>query len=109
MMRDSNVRRIKLQRPIGNTFTTVEGGNRIESRAGPITRTAHASTNTNSEALDAANLGVDNVYASPGDTTLIAAPSGSWLVGGGGSNTYPFGDLQPTFSRKTKRSQPHLV
>lgn len=77
--------------PIGNTFTQVEGGSRITSTAGTITRTAYSSTSTIGETLDAASLGVDNVYAGRGDTTLIAAPSGSWLVGGGGSNTYQGG------------------
>ena len=74
--------------PIGNTFTEVEGGNRVTSTTSTVTRTAHASTSASSETLDAGVLGVDNVYAGRGDTTLIAAPSGSWLVGGGGSNTY---------------------
>ena len=77
--------------PIGSTFAQAEGGNRITSTTGAITRTAYSSTNTQSETLDAGNLRVDNVYAGRGDTTLIAAPSGSWLVGGGGSNTYQGG------------------
>jgi len=83
--------------PIGNTFSIAEGGNRIVSQAGSITRTAYASTSPNSETLNAAHLGVDNVYAGPGDTTLIAAPSGSWLVGGGGSNTYQGGSGDDVF------------
>jgi Ca2+-binding RTX toxin-like protein len=77
--------------PVSNTFTDVEGGTRITSTTSTITRTAYASTNSSNETLDAAILGVDNVYAGRGDTTLIASPLGSWLVGGGGSNTYQGG------------------
>ncbi|WP_431822786.1 S8 family serine peptidase [Burkholderia sp. F1] len=77
--------------PVGNTFTQVDGGTRVSSSTGGIARTAFTSASTTGETLDAAKLGVDNVYAGKGDTTLIAAPTGSWLVGGGGSNTYQGG------------------
>lgn len=74
--------------PLGNAIAPVEGGARLTSTVGATARTAFTSTGQTTETLDAAKLGVDNVYAGMGDTTLIAAPAGSWLVGGGGSNTY---------------------
>ncbi|PMS13628.1 S8 family serine peptidase [Trinickia caryophylli] len=77
--------------PVSNTFTAVDGGSRITSTTGTVTRTAYSSTSASAETLDAATLGVENVYAGRGDTTLIASTSGSWLVGGGGSNTYQGG------------------
>jgi subtilisin-like proprotein convertase family protein len=83
--------------PIGNTFTEVEGGSRITSTTSKVSRTAYASKSLSSETLDAAALGVDNVYAGGGDTTLIASPSGSWLAGGGGSNTYQGGTGDDVF------------
>ncbi|HTJ93481.1 MAG TPA: hypothetical protein VL424_10295, partial [Pararobbsia sp.] len=74
--------------PVGNAFVQVKGGMKVSSTSEGATRTAFTSTRSVKEKLDAAKLGVDNVYAGKGDTTLIAAANGSWLVGGGGSNTY---------------------
>ena len=41
--------------------------------------------------LDASTLNVDNVDGGVGNDTLIAKSTGSWLIGGGGSNTYQGG------------------
>ena len=41
--------------------------------------------------LNAATLNVDNVDGGVGNDTLIAKSTGSWLIGGGGSNTYQGG------------------
>lgn len=47
--------------------------------------------------LNAATLNVDNVYGGNGNDTLIAKSSGSWLVGGGGSNIYQGGTGNDVF------------
>lgn len=74
--------------PVSNTLLAQGTGTHVTSSAQGVTTTAYASQSTTGETLDAAQLGVDNVYGSSGDDTLIAAPTGSWLVGGAGSNTY---------------------
>jgi subtilisin family serine protease len=48
----------------------------------------YISHNEMGEKLDAGILGVNTVIGGLGNDTLIAAPWGSWLVGGGGSNEY---------------------
>ncbi|MGZ2749271.1 S8 family serine peptidase [Burkholderia stagnalis] len=95
--------------PVGTTFAPADGGMKITSAGGGATRKAWSSTAVASETLDAGKLGVDNVYAGKGDTTLIAAPTGSWLVGGGGSNTYQgsAGDDVFVISAKDKSGNIH--
>jgi len=80
-----------LASPVSNTFVEVAGGTKLASVESGITKTAFTSTSAANETLDAGKLGVDNVYAGTGSDTLIAAPTGSWLLGGGGSNTYQGG------------------
>lgn len=80
-----------LASPVSNTFTATDGGTKLTSVGNGATKTAFTSTSTADETLDAGKLGVDNVYAGTGNDTLVAAPTGSWLVGGGGSNTYQGG------------------
>lgn len=74
--------------PVSNTVSTQGAGTRVTSTTNGITTTAYASQSTTGETLDAAQLGVNNLYGGSGDDTLIAAPAGGWLVGGAGSNTY---------------------
>ncbi|MBR8140854.1 S8 family serine peptidase [Burkholderia sp. AU19243] len=94
--------------PVGSMFAPVDGGTRVTSTTGSVTRTAFTSASVASETLDAAKLGVDNVYAGKGDTTLIAAPSGSWLVGGGGSNTYRGGAGDDVFVISARDNPDHI-
>ena len=77
--------------PVSNVVTSQGTGTRVTSTtSGSNSRTtsAYASQSTTGETLDAAQLGVNNLYGGSGDDTLIAAPAGGWLVGGAGSNTY---------------------
>lgn len=77
--------------PVSNTLASQGNGTRVTSTtSGSNSRTtsAYASQSTVGETLNAAQLGVNNLYGGSGDDTLIAAPEGSWLVGGAGSNTY---------------------
>ncbi|MHC8376341.1 S8 family serine peptidase [Pseudomonas sp. MDT1-16] len=77
--------------PVSNTLTSQGTGTRVTSTTSGInsrTTSAYASQSTMGETLDAAKLGVNNLYGGSGDDTLIAAPAGGWLVGGAGSNTY---------------------
>jgi len=74
--------------PVSNTLSAQESGTRVTSTANGITTTAWASQSQHNETLDAEKLGVSNVYGGSGNDTLIAAKTGSWLVGGAGSNTY---------------------
>ncbi len=77
--------------PVSNIVTTQGTGTRVTSTTSGInsrTTSAYASQSTTGETLDAAKLGVNNLYGGSGDDTLIAAPAGGWLVGGAGSNTY---------------------
>ncbi|WP_296267180.1 S8 family serine peptidase [Pseudomonas sp. UBA6562] len=76
---------------ISNTVAHEEGALRITSTtAGANSRTtkAFSSLSATGVSLDAAALGVDNLLGGQGDDTLNAAPAGSWLAGGAGSNTY---------------------
>jgi subtilisin-like proprotein convertase family protein len=66
-------------------------GQRIESRAGEVTRTSYTTHDDKGVTLDAQALGVQTVQGGLGDDTLKAAPEGSWLVGGGGRNRYEGG------------------
>ncbi len=74
--------------PVSSTLLDQGAGTKVTSTSEGVTTTAYASKSTIGETLDAAQLGVSNLYGGIGNDTLIAAPTGSWLVGGGGSNTY---------------------
>ncbi|WGL95810.1 S8 family serine peptidase [Arsenophonus nasoniae] len=74
--------------PVSNTLTTQGTGTRVTSTFNHITTTAYASHSDSAQTLDADKLGVSNLYGGSGDDQLIAAKTGSWLVGGAGSNTY---------------------
>ncbi|WP_275390242.1 S8 family serine peptidase [Xenorhabdus bovienii] len=74
--------------PVSNTLNTQGTGTRVTSTHNDITTTAYASQSETDETLDAEQLGVSNLYGGSGNDTLIAAKTGSWLVGGAGSNTY---------------------
>lgn len=73
---------------VSNRITPQPGGNIIESTSEGTTTRAFASQSTTNEVLDAATLGVTNLYGGSGDDVLTAAAGGSWLVGGQGSNIY---------------------
>lgn len=83
--------------PVSNTLSNQGAGTRVTSTTNGITTTAYASQNTTGETLDAAQLGVSNLYGGSGDDTLIAAPAGGWLVGGAGNNTYVGGKGDDVF------------
>ncbi|MHC8316157.1 S8 family serine peptidase [Pseudomonas sp. LB3P31] len=74
--------------PVSSTLLDQDAGTKVTSTSEGVTTTAYASKSTIGETLDAAQLGVSNLYGGLGNDALIAAPTGSWLVGGGGSNTY---------------------
>lgn len=74
--------------PVSSTLTVEGNGSKVVSTTGATTTTAYASSSTTDETLDAGQLGVTNVYAGSGNDSLTAAATGSWLVGGAGSNTY---------------------
>ncbi|MBD2797846.1 S8 family serine peptidase [Xenorhabdus sp. 18] len=74
--------------PVSNILNTQGAGTRVTSSTNGITTTAYASQSETGETLDADQLGVNNLYGGSGNDTLIAAKTGSWLVGGAGSNTY---------------------
>jgi len=83
--------------PVSNTLNVQGAGTRVTSTSNGITTTAYASQSATGETLDAAQLGVGNLYGGSGNDTLIAAPAGGWLVGGGGSNTYVGGKGDDVF------------
>lgn len=74
--------------PVSNTLSEQGAGTRVTSSTDGTVTTAYASQSNNDETLDAAQLEVDNLYGGSGNDTLIAAETGSWLVGGAGSNRY---------------------
>ncbi|WFQ80087.1 S8 family serine peptidase [Xenorhabdus sp. SF857] len=74
--------------PVSNILSTEGAGIRVTSTHNDITTTAYASQSETGETLNAEQLGVSNLYGGNGNDTLIAAKTGSWLVGGAGSNTY---------------------
>ncbi|WP_248764375.1 MULTISPECIES: S8 family serine peptidase [unclassified Pseudomonas] len=74
--------------PVSSVLSVLGNGTKVLSSSGGITTTAYSSHSTTGESLDAAKLGVSNLYGGSGNDILTAAASGSWLVGGGGSNTY---------------------
>uniref|UniRef100_UPI0036D8DC6E S8 family serine peptidase n=1 Tax=Photorhabdus sp. RM322S TaxID=3342825 RepID=UPI0036D8DC6E len=73
---------------VSNTLSTQGAGTKVTSTTKGITTTAYASQSNTDETLNAEQLGVSNLYGGSGNDTLIAAKTGSWLVGGAGSNTY---------------------
>lgn len=74
--------------PVSNVLTVEGSGTRLVSTTADTTVTAYASQSPTGVTLDAGQLAVGNLYGGVGDDTLIAAPTGSWLVGGGGANSY---------------------
>ncbi|PQQ27128.1 S8 family serine peptidase [Photorhabdus hindustanensis] len=82
---------------VSNTLSTQGTGTKVTSTANDITTTAYASQSETDETLDAGQLGVSNLYGGSGNDTLIAAKTGSWLVGGAGSNTYVGGTGDDVF------------
>jgi subtilisin-like proprotein convertase family protein/Ca2+-binding RTX toxin-like protein len=74
--------------PVSSVLTAEGNGIKVVSTTDNITTTAYASKSTTDEILDAGQLGVANLYAGSGNDTLTAASTGSWLVGGAGSNIY---------------------
>ncbi|MEQ1968512.1 S8 family serine peptidase, partial [Xenorhabdus nematophila] len=83
--------------PVSNILNTQGAGTRVTSTTNGITTTAYASQSETGETLDADQLGVNNLYGGSGNDTLIAAKTGSWLVGGAGSNTYVGGTGDDVF------------
>ncbi|WP_220702196.1 putative Ig domain-containing protein, partial [Trinickia fusca] len=94
--------------PVSSTFTQEGSGTKVTSTTSKATTTAYTSTSTANETLDAGKLGVSNIYAGSGNDTLIAAPTGSWLVGGGGSNTYIGGAGDDVFVISAKDKQENI-
>ena len=74
--------------PVSSTLLAQASGTQVTSSSGGAATIAYASHSLTGETLSAAQLGVNNLYGGEGDDTLIAASTGSWLVGGGGSNVY---------------------
>ncbi|MCX2898529.1 S8 family serine peptidase [Pseudomonas mandelii] len=83
--------------PVSNTLTVEGTGSKVVSTTGAITTTAYASSSNADEVLDAGQLGVTNLYAGSGNDSMTAAATGSWLVGGAGSNTYNGGPGDDVF------------
>ncbi|MDX7988787.1 serine protease [Xenorhabdus sp. 12] len=86
-----------LGNPVSNILNIEEAGTRVTSIFNDITTTAYASQSETDETLDAEKLGVSNLYGGSGNDTLIAAKTGSWLVGGAGNNTYVGGEGDDVF------------
>lgn len=74
--------------PIGGVISEVRGGLKVRSTGEEGTVSGFVTTSQTGAVLDASALDVSNLYGSKGDDVLTARPSGSWLVGGAGSNTY---------------------
>lgn len=74
--------------PVSSTTTRQGDGIRVVSNSDGATTIAYSSTSNQGEQLDATTLGVNNLYGGSGNDQLTATASGSWLVGGAGSNTY---------------------
>lgn len=80
---------VQFQSDVVSSSVTPQGnGIRIETSSAHGATSAYNTAATVDETLDATVLNVDNVYGGSGNDTLIAATTGSWLVGGPGSNTY---------------------
>lgn len=77
-----------LGEPVSSTLLAHASGTQVISTSEGSTTSAYASHSVTGETLDATQLGVNNLYGGEGDDTLNAATTGSWLVGGGGSNVY---------------------
>jgi subtilisin-like proprotein convertase family protein/Ca2+-binding RTX toxin-like protein len=82
---------------VRNQLVVSEDGATISSSDGTVSTSAYAYLGPTGKVLDAGQLSVKNVYGGPSDDTLIAAPTGSWLVGGSGSNTYHGGPGDDVF------------
>lgn len=94
--------------PVSSTVVTQGTGTKVTSTANGTTTTAYTDTSTANETLDAGKLGVNNVYAGSGNDILIAAQTGSWLVGGGGSNTYQGGAGNDVFVISAKDNSANI-
>ncbi|WP_430435619.1 S8 family serine peptidase [Methyloversatilis sp.] len=75
--------------PAGNTSSAVVGGANVSSEDGQST---HVSALTTGATLDAAALGVANVYGNVGNDVLIGTAGANWLVGSQGSDSFDAGD-----------------
>lgn len=82
---------------VSNQIISQAGGSTLISSAQGIIRRAFLGQDSAGETLDAAVLGVDNLYGGSGADVLKAAPAGSWLAGGQGSNTYIGGEGDDVF------------
>lgn len=82
---------------VSNQVISQPGGSTLISTAQGISRRAFLGQGNSGETLDAALLGVDNLYGGSGDDVLKAAATGSWLAGGQGSNTYVGGEGDDVF------------
>ena len=76
--------------PTGITTQTLASGAQVVTastgtKAGTTTYVDNSST---SQTLNATTLGVNNIDAGSGNDTLVAAATGSWLVGGTGNDTF---------------------
>jgi hypothetical protein len=91
--------------PIGGMVSEVSEGLKVQSTGKDGTVKALLSTADTGAVLDAGALGVANLYGSKGDDVLTARPSGSWLVGGAGSNTYNGSSADDVFVISAWRSQ----
>ncbi len=69
----------------------------LTSTSGETSRRAYVHQGGLDATLDAGVLKVDTLHGGVGNDTLKAAPDGSWLVGGGGSNTYVGGPGDDVF------------
>lgn len=83
--------------PVSSTFTDEANGRRVVSQIAGVSITAYSSHSVDGATLDATALGVANLYGGAGNDTLTAQASGSWLVGGAGSNTYTGGPADDVF------------
>lgn len=81
--------------PDGHTFLNQQNGTNTgtkvmtQGETGAIS--SYVSHAANGEAMDAAVLGVNNLYGGAGNDTLIGDASGNWLAGGVGSDTFDAG------------------
>jgi Ca2+-binding RTX toxin-like protein len=75
--------------PVGSTFTTDAFGVTINTEAGATGQavSAYSTSITTGTTLNAATLGVNNLYGNNGNDTLIGNASNNWLAGGLGADT----------------------
>ncbi|HEY8085924.1 MAG TPA: cadherin-like domain-containing protein, partial [Methylophilaceae bacterium] len=75
--------------PAGSTFSIDANGVTINAEASGNAQatSAYSTTNLNGATLDAAALGVDNLYGNDGNDILIGDANANWLAGGKGADT----------------------